>query len=281
MHKGIDTSRWQGSKVDYAAAKKAGYEFVILRIGAGKNKDATFEKDFEAAKKAGLKVGVYLYTYADSVPGATLDATRVLGWLNNRHLDLPVFYDMEDKTQKGIDRRGLNAAMICEFTATVRKGGYGCMLYTGEYFFNHYIDTSFVDCGLWIAKYSNNKPYVGRDIALWQYTSDAIPGDFYSGKLDRSYCYVDAWFGTTTAAQIAEDEGVNPYPIPTRVLKKTIPCMKGNDVRWLQYELDIDIDGVFGPKTQKAVISFQQHHHDKLVVDGKVGEATRYMLINS
>jgi len=37
--KGIDTSKWQASKVDFAKAKKSGYSFVILRVGCGNAKD--------------------------------------------------------------------------------------------------------------------------------------------------------------------------------------------------------------------------------------------------
>lgn len=47
---------------------------------------------------------------------------------------------------------------------------------------------------------------------------------------------------------------VNTYPAPTRILKLTTPYMKGEDVKWLQFELgmdDEDIDGIFGPGTNK------------------------------
>ena len=30
---------------------------------------------------------------------------------------------------------------------------------------------------------------------------------------------------------------LNPYPEPARILKKKFPCMRGDDVRWLQTEL--------------------------------------------
>ena len=57
MKYGIDTSKWQSSKVDYAKAKQAGIEFVFLRIGYNKTKDKCFERDYAAAIAAGLKVG--------------------------------------------------------------------------------------------------------------------------------------------------------------------------------------------------------------------------------
>jgi chitosanase len=51
--------------------------------------------------------------------------------------------------------------------------------------------------------------------------------------------------------------------------------MRGKDVKRLQKALGFaraDIDGVFGPATDKAVRAFQKKH--RLVIDGKVGNAT-------
>lgn len=71
----------------------------------------------------------------------------------------------------------------------------------------------------------------------------------------------------------------NPYPEPTKNVKKG---MKGDDVRWVQYELteagyDLSkhggIDGDFGPFTESCVKAFQKNHH--LEIDGIVGKYTR------
>lgn len=67
----------------------------------------------------------------------------------------------------------------------------------------------------------------------------------------------------------------NPYPVPTRTLRKG---SKGDDVRWLQYELSKrgyavgEIDGDFGGKTNAAVRLYQKTAG--LVVDGLVGTKT-------
>lgn len=274
MKKGIDTSKWQGSKVDYAAARKAGYSFVILRIGYSKTKDKCFEKDYAAAIAAGLKVGVYFYTRSTTEAGAIQDATRVLGWLNKRHLDLGVTFDLEDKSQKGTNRRKINSAMYNAFAAKIRTAGYEAMLYTGEYFYNNYFDKSAVKDKLWIAKYSSKQPNVGRSITLWQYTSDAYATDFYKAKLDRNMMLIEF-----TENPIPS----NPYPVPTRLLKRKYPMMQGTDVKWVQTELNakgynLIVDGKFGNDTKNAVIDYQKKHG--LLADGIVGSATRYSLLN-
>lgn len=71
----------------------------------------------------------------------------------------------------------------------------------------------------------------------------------------------------------------NPYKEPTKTIGKG--C-KGNEVKWLQYELvesgyKLEIDGSFGNQTLAALKSFQQSA--KLEVDGKCGPKTRKALL--
>lgn len=70
-----------------------------------------------------------------------------------------------------------------------------------------------------------------------------------------------------------------PYAVPTFNLRKGD---SGNCVRWVQYMLvnhgyHIDVDGIFGPKTDEAVRAFQADN-PPLAVDGIVGPATRAKL---
>lgn len=78
----------------------------------------------------------------------------------------------------------------------------------------------------------------------------------------------------------------NPYKEPTRTIyydkaNKTVVC-RGDDVKWVQWELveagfTLDIDGICGPGTEKAIREFQQSC--KIVIDGKCGPATRKALL--
>ena len=76
----------------------------------------------------------------------------------------------------------------------------------------------------------------------------------------------------------------NPYPVPTRTLKRT--CT-GDDVKWLQYELNKrglnigSIDGIFGNKTYTALCNYQKQQDGKLAVDGMCGAQTRNSLLNN
>ena len=73
----------------------------------------------------------------------------------------------------------------------------------------------------------------------------------------------------------------NPYGVPTKNLKKG---SKGNDVRWLQYELNsrgyhLVCDGIFGAKTDEMTRAFQADMG--LVPDGIVGPLTRSKLVKT
>lgn len=70
----------------------------------------------------------------------------------------------------------------------------------------------------------------------------------------------------------------NPYPEPTKNIRMN---SKGNDVRWLQYELNrhgykLIVDGVAGNYTIGALLDFQKKNN--LVVDGIAGPLTRAAL---
>lgn len=87
---------------------------------------------------------------------------------------------------------------------------------------------------------------------------------------DMSYSYAITVAGS--------DKKKNPYPVPTRNIKKG--C-KGEDVKWVQFELveagyNLKIDGIAGSATEKSIISFQKSA--KLEADGICGKLTRQAL---
>lgn len=67
----------------------------------------------------------------------------------------------------------------------------------------------------------------------------------------------------------------NPYPEPTKNVRLN---SKGNDVRWLQVELNrygykLIVDGIAGAKTIEALKDYQRKHN--LLDDGICGPLTR------
>lgn len=111
----IDVSYCQ-TGVDYNKVKNSGIDAVIIRAGFGKEiyqKDSEFETHYRNAKKAGLAVGVYWYSYAYSVAEAKQEAKVCLACIKGKTLELPVYYDLEESGQTRLGMSALtNIAIV-------------------------------------------------------------------------------------------------------------------------------------------------------------------------
>ena len=183
---GIDVSSWQ-EDIDFEAVKKAGCEFVIIRIGfsSGDGTVATpdnrFRENLKKAKAAGLKTGVYIYSYDRNESMVRGTARWILQKLKHEKLDLPVAFDWEEfgQFQKyKMNFRDLNA-MYDAFADELSKGGYECMLYSSK----NYLEDVWADTDkrpVWLAHYTDDTDYEGPYM-IWQASStgriDGIKGD--------------------------------------------------------------------------------------------------------
>lgn len=183
---GIDVSSWQ-DEIDWEKAKAAGVEFAIIRIGFGHTNsgeikmDKQFKNNIKNAKAAGVKVGLYFFSYAENEKQAKQHAEWIVEQLDGEKLDLPIAFDWENwnsfNSYKMSFTRLNNSCQT--FIDTVQKYGYKGMLYGSAYYLNRFWWTF---KNTWVAYYTSNndfdKPYM-----LWQATS--------SGKVDGVPGYVD------------------------------------------------------------------------------------------
>lgn len=190
--KGIDVSYHQGI-IDWTKVKNSGVEFAILRIGYGmydNQKDKQFENNYSGARANDIPVGIYHYSYATSIEEVKKEAQLVLKWLNGRNLQLPVYFDLEDKTQQNLGKAVLNE-MCRTFCSIIEAGGYWAGIYTNKYWATGLIDG--VELGkrytYWIAQYNDKCTYTG-DYAMWQYSSSGKVNGI-NGNVDMNYLYSD------------------------------------------------------------------------------------------
>lgn len=274
----IDVSSYQGS-INWRLVKQSGVDRAILKImRKDLAKDKFFEVNYKNAENAGVPViGVYNYSYATTVVKAKADAKKVLEHLDGRKAT--VWLDVEDKCQQGLGVALIG--IIRAYRDIIVAAGYDFGVYTGYAFYNKYIlPYGGVDCKLWIAKYGindgkynvNRQPVISGNMVGWQYTSKGTVDGVY-GKVDLSVWYEDVERNTVTVSH------GNSYPEPRRLLKKTVPCQRGEDVKWLQYELfyhgllaEEEIDGIFGKDTANATGKFQEKVG--ITVDKKCGTVT-------
>lgn len=285
---GIDVSSYQGT-INWWAVKQNGIDFAILKvIRKDLNPDKKFEENWKNCEAYGMKVqGVYNYSYATTVAKARSDAKRVLAILGNRKP--MVWMDVEDAVMKNLGKNLIS--IINAYGKVITDAGLQFGVYTGESFYKTYIKPyGGVNYPMWIARYGKNngkcdvkyQPQIPNMIG-WQYTSKGRVGGIV-GNVD-----MNVWYKELEDVQGTTEAYSNPYTEPTRLLMKTFPCMKGDDVRWLQFALihhgclsavnakgKSNIDGILGKGTAKAIGVFQ--NKVGIDFDCKCGEVTRKYL---
>lgn len=194
MLKGLDLSAYQ-KNVDFSKVKKAGIDFVILRsiISSGKL-DSCFNKYYEECVKNDIAVGAYYFPYADTKEESKAKAELVVDVLKGRHLDLPIFLDLEEANLKKMDV----TPIIEGAKEVIEKAGYRFGIYCNVDWYKNVkgIQECVVkyNIPLWIARYpandntyrENKKPNIGE--CIWQWTSHGTVSGVPS-RCDRNMMY--------------------------------------------------------------------------------------------
>ena len=261
--KGIDVSEWQGT-IDWRKVAKDGVQFAVIHAGYGRElsqKDKCFERNYAGARAAGIKVGAFWYSYADSVARAEQEARTCLKVLDGKHLDLPVFFDQE--YEPGILKLSTKTRtdIVLKFLETIKAAGRPCGLYSSTDFITTKLQANRLTAyPLWIAEYGSKLHYTGK-VWAWQYTDKGRVAGI-KGRVDMDHGY----FAQTQTGN-------------TGLLRKGD---RGDDVKLLQHRLNIlgwqlTEDGIWGVQTDSAVRGYQ--YRAGLTVDGIVGAKTRAALI--
>ena len=178
LEKGIDVSKWNGN-VDWDKVKADGIDYVIIRAGYGNsNVDPYFKSHIEGASKAGLKIGIYWFSYATSVEKAKEEAAKCLETIApyKNKISYPVFYDFEYAsvdyaTKMGVKiTKDLSSKMANVFLNEIKNAGYINGIYTNKDFGDRYFDEDILyNNYLWVAQYASTCTYP-RPYMMWQFT---------------------------------------------------------------------------------------------------------------
>ena len=185
----IDVSTWQGS-IDFNKVKSAGYNYVIIRAGYGKEKsqkDNMFETNYKKAKSAGLKVGAYWFSYAMSPSTATAEADACLSCIKGKKFELPVYYDMEYQPAMSTSNSNYTK-MAVNFCNKLKSNGFKSGVYSSASVYDYLLNrTTLKNNGIsiWNAEWYI-KPSITCDV--WQYSETGrING--ISTAVDLNYIY--------------------------------------------------------------------------------------------
>lgn len=240
MAKGIDVSVWNGA-IDFEKVKKSGIDFVIIRAGYGRvasQKDTCFERNYAAAKAAGLLVGAYWYSYADSVAAAHQEAKACIECIKGKKFDFPIYFDIEEQSQ--FNRGSVFCSnLVKAFCDDLEKAGYFAGFYTGRYAVMNYISKEVAArYAAWVAEWGPKLNYSGQR-GMWQYSANGKVNGI-NGAVDMDESYVDY-------PTIIRKKGLNGYEAseavpPPAEEKKTYTVQEGDTISSIAKAVGISVD---------------------------------------
>jgi len=198
--RGFDISHHQDvTEAEMRAAKKAGYEFVVIRCSHGTDSiDTRFKRHYDAAKAAGLFIFVYFFMYYADAGKSAQEVANALRTLDGRHIDGCVFLDMENR---GEYAKGQHLSMLSKAEATdralyaiseIEKAGYRAGVYADVNWMatEMYMDRIPDDVIIWAADWHGALDYKGR-CEMRQYTSVGTISGIGTGSVDLNELLVD------------------------------------------------------------------------------------------
>lgn len=191
---GIDVSSWQGD-IDFEKLKNAGVEFIIIRVGGTTGIDGNyfldkkFIQNITLANQFNIDVGIYFYSYANTVKKAQENAKWVLSQIKDYKIDLPIAFDWEEWAN--FNKYNLSffnlTSMAEEYINVIEKAGYKGMLYSSK----NYLEKIWLpnDFNIWLAHYTKKTNYEGH-YEFWQMCNDGRV-DGINGAVDIDIMYIN------------------------------------------------------------------------------------------
>lgn len=197
---GVDISKDQ-EYIDFVKVKKAGVDFVMIRVGArGYSSgqiliDDYFEDNLRRATNAGLDVGLYFLSQAITEEEAVEEAELVLEKLGDTKLIYPIAFVMEytegETSRVEALSKSEKTTVARAFLKTIDEAGYKTVLYGKKAWLMKYLELNKIvsDFDVWLCEESDIPTYP-YEFTMWQYNKkgriDGIWGD-----VAFNLCFVD------------------------------------------------------------------------------------------
>ena len=220
---GVDVSKYQ-EDINWSKVKKDGIDYAIIRCGyrtygsSGKlYSDAYFDQNMKQAVKAGVNVGVYIFSQATTKAEAVAEAEYCLNRSKSYlgQMDLPIVMDLEYASPNGKDGGRLYDAHLSKkemtvvadaFCKRIEKAGYQAMVYANRSMLTDDMNAKNLtdkNYSIWLAHYTTNTSYSKTPYLYWQYSaSGKVSG--ISGKADMNFGLLDG--KTTPKLKLKQDE---------------------------------------------------------------------------
>lgn len=196
---GVDISKYQ-DYVDFLKLKKAGVDFVMLRVGArgyGSGQivlDDYFTDNIKRATDAGLRIGVYFTSQAITEEEAIEEAKVVLENIKDYKVTYPVAFDMSfvenDTARIESVNRADKTKITKAFLDTIAAAGYKPLLYGDKEWLIKEIDLSKLSAyDVWLSQLTDIPDYPYR-FTMWQYAGD-VAIDGIAGYANMNISFID------------------------------------------------------------------------------------------
>lgn len=196
---GVDISKYN-DYVDFVELKKAGIDFVMIRVGVrgyGTGQlmlDEYFFENIKRAGDAGLEIGLYFFSQAITEEEAIEEANMVLQNIGEYKITYPIAFDMElitgDTARIENLSREERTNIAKAFLDTIEEAGYKPMLYGNKEWLIKKIDLSkLTDYDIWLSQPGDLPDYPYK-FTMWQYNTTASV-DGIAGYANLNISFID------------------------------------------------------------------------------------------
>ncbi len=196
---GVDISKYQ-DYVDFVKLKKAGIDFVMIRVGArgyGTGQlvvDEYFSDNIKRASDAGLQIGLYFFSQAVNKDEAVEEANLVLQNIGDYRIDYPIAFDMEhipnDTSRIDALSKSEKTSIAKAFLDTVQEAGHIGVIYGNKEWLIKEIDMSKLTAyDVWLSQMADIPDYPYK-FSMWQYKNDVLI-DGIAGYAHLNISFID------------------------------------------------------------------------------------------
>lgn len=197
---GVDISKDQ-DYIDFNKLKKAGADFVMIRVGARGYAsgqlmiDDYFEDNLRRASNAGLDIGVYFLSQAITEEEAVEEAELVLEKLGSEKLLYPIAFVMEyaEGETARVEALGKSekTTIARAFLKKIDEAGYKAVIYGKKAWLMKYLELNKIvaDFDVWLCE-ETDIPTYPYEFTMWQYNKRGRI-DGIKGEVGFNLCFVD------------------------------------------------------------------------------------------
>jgi len=177
---GIDVSKHNGD-IDFERVKADDYQFAFIKATEGQTyRDEAFDRNYRAAREAGLKVGAYHF-FRKNRTGRD-QADNFLAAVRGKTFELPLVIDLEDDWGNGATvGRDTAIERVMEMIGILVDKGYSVMIYTNMNGYNKYYKDLLADHDLWLCSFTSPDLLPSMPHRIQQFSHegsvDGIDGD--------------------------------------------------------------------------------------------------------